>query len=210
MSPFPTTPRWQQRLKGYWFTDGLADSVTGAAFLAYALLQTLSLCCPAPYRPWSWAAAASLVVVIAAGRAIVTRLKWRITYPRTGYIAYPRTRRFSPRAAMLAAVIFALACFLPAGAVSTIALGAGVAAVLVFIALTFGLPRYGIYAAVALAATAASLYGLPRCTGWRLQALQNGLGIAAAVGFAMLAGGLLVFSRYVHAHPAPTEDARDL
>lgn len=84
----PSSERLSWRVKQYWFEDGLAEAVTGAGFLLLALVLALSTRWA---QPWSGALQALVIFAFVLGnRWVVQRLKWRITYPRTGYLAYPR------------------------------------------------------------------------------------------------------------------------
>jgi len=80
-----------QRIQRYWYVDGLAEigmgvlfSVIGLIYLAATRLSTPSL---------GWILIIGQVVVILSSAWLVGRgvraIKERLTYPRTGYIAYP-------------------------------------------------------------------------------------------------------------------------
>ncbi|GAP09087.1 hypothetical protein BECAL_00226 [Bellilinea caldifistulae] len=96
-SPLETA---QKRTRRYWYEDGLSEMAAGAVILLMALINlAIALLAPAGWK--GWLSAVGLPVMVIGGgvlaRLLVARLKERLTYPRTGYIRYPRpkpTRRF--------------------------------------------------------------------------------------------------------------------
>lgn len=95
----PQVRQAQQRAYRYWYEDGLIDILLGAFFLlvgASSLLPQLDL--PPTARTLIEGLRIGAIVVAAlALRRFVRALKQRITYPRTGYVAYrarPRVLRW--------------------------------------------------------------------------------------------------------------------
>lgn len=81
--------RAAKRARAYWLVDGLPEIVTGLSFLAAGLCIALPYILPAG-RGSAGALALPLVVAvfILGGRKFIKSIKERITYPRTGYVAY--------------------------------------------------------------------------------------------------------------------------
>lgn len=105
----------RQRTLQYWFNDGLSEIafaglclVLALYFLAQAVLPETSLL----YALLN----ASLILVIIGGTFLTRRLiqvmKARLTYPRTGYVAYPVKRSHWWASALLAMGIAVLVAFL--------------------------------------------------------------------------------------------------
>jgi hypothetical protein len=85
-----------QRTRRYWFTDGLAELVAGAAFLLLGLYFYLQAVLPADSLLLSLLQAGFVLVFIGSmflGKRVVRMLKDRLTYQRTGYVAYPPPER---------------------------------------------------------------------------------------------------------------------
>jgi hypothetical protein len=95
----------ERRTKQYFYNDGLTEIAVGIVLLMLGVYFFGSVALPAnsPVKTWLDAA---FVLVIFAGIFIVRRLvrflKFRITYPRTGYVSY-RKKEGGPRRRALAA-----------------------------------------------------------------------------------------------------------
>lgn len=96
-----------QRTNRYWYVDGLAEMGTGTLLALYGLFVLVASRIPA-----GWAAALLNGIgqplffiggTILMG-VIVRRLKERVTYPRTGYVAYRRRPRRAARALVMGLV----------------------------------------------------------------------------------------------------------
>lgn len=85
----------RQQAYQYWYEDGLSEILVGVLFLLIGLLLTLQGYLP-PHPLWTALSALALPLLIVGGvyafRWLTRRLKERITYPRTGYVAYRRER----------------------------------------------------------------------------------------------------------------------
>lgn len=81
----------QQRVRRYWFKDGIGEIMVGGLFLLLALYFSGHRWLPADsHAPIMLDG--SLVLVLILGifftRRLITLFKTRITYPRTGYVEY--------------------------------------------------------------------------------------------------------------------------
>jgi hypothetical protein len=82
----------------YWYVDGLSEIAGGVVMLLLALAFLIgALLEPSPGSSFYLAFGQPLIVLAGAlaARKMVARVKERLTYPRTGYVAYrqPRGRR---------------------------------------------------------------------------------------------------------------------
>ncbi len=198
-----------RRAVRYWFDDGLAEIGIGLLFLALAGLFAFEGLAPADSLAAS-IPALGLPLVIIGGMLVVglavRAAKERLTYPRTGYVAYPIA---GPARRVLAGVIgagvsLAIVWLLAARPNLQLALGAlqGVALAIVFLALSLrtGLVRLAMVGFVALGGgLAATSFGLGASFG---SALAFG-----ASGVTVLLGGALVLARYLRTTAPPTEGA---
>src|SRR5512138_969098 len=81
----------EQRIRRYWYTDGIGELIGGGMFillgLYFAIQQLLG-----QNSMVSGILQASLALLMIAGmfvsRRLINGLKARLTYPRTGYIEY--------------------------------------------------------------------------------------------------------------------------
>lgn len=106
----------EQRIKRYWYTDGIGELVGGGIFILmgvyFALQQYLG-----EASTLGGILQASLVLImiggVVMGRRLINALKARLTYPRTGYVEYRVNERGRKWRGILAAglglVIAALA-----------------------------------------------------------------------------------------------------
>ncbi|MCX8023887.1 MAG: hypothetical protein N3A60_01655 [Thermanaerothrix sp.] len=109
-SPQPPLEDWLRRPQRYWYADGLAEMSVGSLFLLIALTNLAAWLLPSGPGQSLLLAILQLLVIIGGvlgARALVRHLKERITYPRTGWVAY---RQPSPsRRWLLAGLSFTLA-----------------------------------------------------------------------------------------------------
>ncbi len=208
-SEFPSTERLSWRVKQYWFEDGLAEAVIGAGFLLLALVFALSTRWA---QPWSGVIRALVIFAFVLGnRWVVQRLKWRITYPRTGYLAYPRSDKATRMLWMLVAfvmgttVVFLGAVLLSRNQERAYIAGLTVVLVLLylFLAQRQAWTRGMFYAGVILLAGAVAVL-LLSSPFWR-EAVLQGCVHFALVGLAQIVGGLLTLRGYLRRHPSPVE-----
>jgi hypothetical protein len=188
-----------RRTAGYWYADGLVEIGTGLLFLLLAALFAVEGLAPAGSLPASFSAFGLPVIVVGgmvvAGLAL-RALKQRFTYPRTGYVAYPRTR---PIRKVLAAVIGGTVSLLlvlllmdrPAWLTALPALqGAAVAAVWFLMGYRTGVTRLAAHGLLALlAGVAASLAGWATWLGTSV--------VFGTIGLGSLVSGVFVLSHYL-------------
>ncbi len=197
-----------QRTYRYWYEDGLAEIGTGCLFILVALLFVVESIAPAgsPLRGISAFGLPLLVIGgMWVGRYAVRALKSRLTYPRTGYVAYRRAsggRRWSalPIAAGMGALVAVLFASAPASLAWLPLLdGLAVAFFCLFLGRKVGLTRFYVLAAVStLAGAALSLSGIGDVAGTAAY--------VAAMGVALAASGAFALRTYLAATQAPVED----
>jgi hypothetical protein len=185
--------------------DGLVDILFGTyfSFIGFSLS--------------SGAVAAFIVFPVILFPLLLRRLKERFTYPRTGYVSL---REGEPQAApwiilgsfvaglvVLVAVLIAKEIIAQPGQWYRwipLFFGVWMAGTFVALALRVGLVRYYVDAGLALAAGPASaLLPLPG-------KLANIALFFGAWGAVVLAWGVIVFLRFLHAYPLPTEGTGDV
>lgn len=182
--------RARRRSRRYWYEDGLAEIAFGAVFLSIGALFLAEALLPAETVPPNFSPLGLVVVVVGGGliaRWLVTLAKERLTYPRTGYVAYPRgggTRRRAATVAVGAAVAVAVGSLLALAPESVewipLIQGGLIGGALLFWGHWLGLGRFYILAVCSLAlGIAASLFGLGEVLG-------------SAAYFAGLGGGLVL------------------
>ena len=80
----------------YWYADGLPELAIGSIFLVVGLLFSGQAAVPAG-SPWKGLASLAFPILLVGGMLLTRRLvaaaKSRLTYPRTGYVAYPHPSR---------------------------------------------------------------------------------------------------------------------
>ncbi len=196
-----------QRTKRYWYDDGLSEMGAGAVFLAICLLFAFESRMPdgSPLRAIS---AFGLPVIVIAGGWLVGRAvraaKERISFPRTGYVAYrkPPVRR----RAIAMGVAFGIAVGLVAalaylGPLSTRWIpfldGLIIGSFMLYVAFGLGIPRF--YAQ----GVASVLFG----AGAVRYTTDVTLGTAlyfGATALVLLLSGLAVLKRYMSHTEPPT------
>lgn len=198
----------EQRVKRYWYTDGIGELIGGGMFVLLGVYFALQ-------EFWGSNSViggilqVSLILVMIGGmtisRWLVNTLKTRLTYPRTGYVEYQvderkmKTRRLW--VIILAFTISALTMIfvhLFQAFDSIVAVtGVGVGLILVILrAKSSGLARFYVLGAVSVVlGLALSISGLPN--GYSLGLFYGLMGL-----FFMLFGGLTL-RRYLEDNPLP-------
>lgn len=193
----------------YWYNDGLAEIGVGLLFLLVAAWFAVEGLAPAGSLPPSFSALGLPVIVVGGMIAfglLVRVIKQRLTYPRTGYVAYPRT---PPLRRWLAGVIggaisFLLVLFLAARPDWMTALpalqGTAIAAILLLLSLRSGVLRLAVEGLLALGA------------GLIVSVVGTGTSIGAALvfgttGVASLISGVFVLAHYLRTTTRPAEEA---
>ena len=200
----------EQRIKRYWFSDGIGELAGGGMFLLLAayfgIPQFLG-----ENNLLSVILQSSLVLVMVAGifvvRWLVTVLKTRLTYPRTGYIEYRVDKKHAIRIRTLAmafAMVIAFLMVLLARSIQIVdstVLVTGVVVGVVFVILrgkSYGVQRFYLLGAISVViGIALSFSGLPN--GYSLAAFYGLMGLGV-----MISGGWVLF-RYLKNNPLPTE-----
>lgn len=156
-----------QRARQYWYDDGLTEMATGCCFVAIGLLFLAEAFRVIP----PGVSSLGLIAVVAGGmwlsRRAIGIAKTKLTYPRTGYVRYPRRngRRRKALAGGVAGVMGALVASLFAtGPVSLTWIpaldGLIIGAFLLYLAYNLSLSRfYALAVASAIIGTGASLSG---------------------------------------------------
>lgn len=200
----------EQRVKRYWYSDGIAELASGGMFILLGIyfgtqgfLDEGSIV--------SIILQISLMLMMVGGifgvRWLVNTLKTRLTYPRTGYVEYrvnekdARVRRYVIAGV---AMIIAMASIMLVDYIrglDTMALVTGLLVGLIFIVLrgkSSGLKRFYVLGGLAIVlGVALSFSGLS-------QAYDLGL-FYGLLGVAILISGSLVLRRYLSEHPLPGE-----
>lgn len=198
----------------YWFEDGLAELGLGGFFLLLGLYFYLQTTLKNDFLLGLLAATFLLIFLggwYLTGR-FVRAAKEKITFPRTGYVAYKSNpKRHKPLRLALAMLVSAL---ISAGLIGLnaqrplgldllpAATGLGMAIVLGLIGFRTRLPRFYLPA----------LFGLLCGISLTLSGYENLFGIALlylACALVLGLSGTIVFSRYLRTHPAPSEASDD-
>ncbi|MFN2250957.1 MAG: hypothetical protein ACK2UL_03490 [Anaerolineae bacterium] len=153
-------------VKRYWYEDGLAEIGAGVIFLAVAALFAFESAQPEG-SPLSAISAIGLPIVVIGGIVVVgravTAAKRRLTYPRTGYVAYRKQPRRARTAAVLVATVVAvvLVAFIALSDTDLAAAalrwlpaldGLAIAAMYLYLGYALGIGRFVALAVVSLAA----------------------------------------------------------
>lgn len=206
----------EKQARRYWTEDGLPDLYLGFGMILYGALT------------W-WSARSGtglaelvrtvfLLTMIFAGRFILEKAKMRITYPRTGYVAYNDhfSRRELALRLVLAFFIASALALIMTYVFSSRGVSTGMTLINLLVPLGFGLIwamvayqqaslRFGIYALVATLSGLASIPFARSLPSTDQSAMLNGVPIMFVTGIAMLIGGALTLFTYLRRHPQPQE-----
>jgi hypothetical protein len=195
----------------YWYEDGFQDMAFGGFILLIALLFIAQAVTPAGSPLWLLWGIGGPVLLIGGGIVVgkvVKRLKERVTYPRTGYVAYAKPRGKSRwlrialvliiSAGVSAAIIIVEKNWLSI----TVILGFVYMATFSFLAYHLGLGRYVLLAVWCLA------------LGLALAPMALSLQLSGAIyhvgaGAAMVLAGWLTWRQYDQNAPKPQEAGDD-
>jgi len=205
----------EQRVKRYWYTDGIAELSSGGIFLLLGFyfasqeyLKENSLV--------SGLLQAGLVIVlvggIVGGRWLIKALKSQLTYPRTGYVEYrvnmQNIKQRRVIVAIVAALIASFSLIFSEWVVSYLDLTLALTGILVGLILIVlqgrqsGVGRFYIFGGVSiLLGLALAFSGLPN--GYSL-GLFYGL-----MGFVFAISGAIVLNQYLRENPMPVEGAHE-
>jgi hypothetical protein len=199
-----------RRPRQYWYADGLPEIAIGFIFLAVGLLFSWQAAVP-ERSPWKALASLGLPILIVGGlwvtRWLVGAAKARLTYPRTGFVAYPRPSRRRRVVTLLIGLL----------------LGAGVSALLVRVltaanldTLSFTFPLQGFFVGLLIAFIGQGLIRFYVVGGFTA---LLGIALAAAalpeepgsaifyglLGLALVTSGGITLWRYLQQNPLPEE-----
>lgn len=198
------------RTQRYWYVDGLGEITGGVTLLAIgginALLEWISR------MGWveglgSAALPVLIVAVIVGARVMLTELKERITYPRTGYIAYrpqpARKRSLRLAASALTAAFVGLATALAGKMLAAnlfyLAIGLLIAFVTLFKGAQLSLVRFYILAVLE--------FGLGCVLGVLNLPLETGLMVFLGLtGLGWILSGTWTLIRYLHSTQPASQD----
>lgn len=200
----------EQRVKRYWYEDGIAELASGGLFIVLGLyfaaqgffgeksLVNIIL-------------QISLMLVLIAGafgvRWVVNALKSRLTYPRTGYVEYRvnekgvKTRRYVVAGVAMIIAIASIVLIDYIRNLDSMALITGLLVGVIFIALrgrSSGLKRFYVLGGVAI------VLGVVLAFSKLGQAYNLGL-FYGLLGVAIVISGMLVLRRYLSENPLPAE-----
>jgi len=200
----------EQRVKRYWYTDGIAELAGGGMLLLIGLYFSGQELLPAGSTARTLLEA-SLALLLIGGvlvtRRLVNALKIRLTYPRTGYVDYGEGRKNTgSRRLLTGGIAAAVAALLVlagqwVGSFEWITAFTGLVFGLVFMILrarASGLARFYVLGGFCLVlGVGLSLSGLPM--GYSLGLLYG------LIGLASMLSGSIVLARYLRANPVPSE-----
>ena len=204
----PMRPTWVRQLEAYWVVDGLPDLLVGGVFLTVTGWQTLEVLYLSPPPLARFAFVAFVFFTVLGGRWLLQRLKWRLTYPRTGYLRPalpPRQRR------ILGLLVTGLGGLLVVAALSQIGfppllpglLSVFLTTAMLWLGWRYARPRYGLYAVAAFLGGVCSVVSLAHARGVAFLWLADGNAVFLSTGFAALLGGGVTLRVYLHRHPLP-------
>lgn len=200
----------EQRVKRYWYTDGIGELIGGGMFILlgiyFALQEALG-----QNSTLGGILQASLALVMIGGmfvsRRLINALKTRLTYPRTGYVEYQvDERHMKSRRIWVAALGFTISALTMVlvrlfDFFDSIVAVTGFAVALILIILrakSSGLARFYVLGAISLVlGLALSVSGLPN--GYSLGLFYGSMGVCF-----MLSGGWTL-RRYLDENPLPDE-----
>jgi hypothetical protein len=201
----------EQRVKRYWYEDGLAEMASGGIFILLGLYFSIQ----GLFVEGSLVSVllqSSLVLILIGGafgvRWLVNTLKTRMTYPRTGYVEYrvnekdAKVRRYVVAGVAMAIAIVSIVLFDYIRGLDTMALITGLLVGVIFIALrgkSSGLKRFYLLGGLAIMlGVALSFSGLS-------QAYNLGL-FYGLLGIVVMISGGLVLRRYLSENPLHSEN----
>ena len=200
--------RAEQRVRSYWYEDGIAEMATGGVFVLLGVYFGLQ-----GYfgegSPITTILQLGMALLIILGayfvRRIVASLKARLTYPRTGYVEYRvDTGNVPLRRIATAAIGFLVASLLfllyrTVHGLDIVVLATGVLVAFILVALRIqarGMQRFYLLGALSLVlGVLLSLAGLPEAYGLAL--------FYAGFGLVLLGSGAWALRRYLQHNPLP-------
>ncbi len=204
----------EQRVKRYWYSDGIAELSSGGMFVLLGLYFGIQ----GYYGEGSLVSVVlqvSLVLIMMGGifgvRWMVNLLKTRLTYPRTGYVEYRKNeqdlkqRRYVVAVMAMIIAIASVVLVKYINRLDSMVLITGVLVAIVFVVLrgkSSGVTRFYMMGGFSL------LLGI----GLSLGGLSDEYNLAlfyGLLGVVIMASGGLVLRRYLSENPMPAEGDND-
>lgn len=204
----------EQRVKRYWYSDGIAELSSGGMFVLLGLYFGIQ----GYYGEGSLVSVVlqvSLVLIMMGGifgvRWMVNLLKIRLTYPRTGYVEYRKNeqdlkqRRYVVAVTAMIIAIASVVLVKYINGLDSMVLITGVLVAIVFVALrgkSSGVTRFYMMGGFSL------LLGI----GLSLGGLSDEYNLAlfyGLLGVVIMVSGGLVLRRYLSENPMPAEGDND-
>ncbi|MBI5353061.1 MAG: hypothetical protein HZB50_10525 [Chloroflexi bacterium] len=204
------TSQVEQRVKRYWYSDGIGELMGGGMFFLLAVYFSLQQYLGDRSLVGGMLQAGFILFLIGGvfvGRRVINIVKTRITYPRTGYVEY---RTNNKNANLMRLLSFGVAMTVAMVSVFVVrrfdSIDAMVAVTGVLVAVIFTV-KQGLTSGVGrfyfLSATSLVLGGLLSMSGF---ARGYNLGLFyGLMGIALAISGGLTLRRYLQENPMPTE-----
>lgn len=206
-----------KRTRGYWYDDGLTEITMGGFFALIGAVVYFTLSVPSGSIVWLLVAVGLPLLVIGGsllGKWVVRDLKERLTYPRTGYVAYDNQRDASrgrwivPGFALLLVVAFFAFDFLTDDNVvdmsrlsMPLSEGLIMGMMFAYMGTRVGVGRFYVLAGLAaLLGVGAALAGLGDVLGTAV--------LFAGLGLAFVISGVAALVTYLRHNRAPGEDSQ--
>ena len=203
----------EQRVKRYWFKDGIGELAGGGLFLVIGLYFAGHEWMP-PNSLARTLLDSSLVIVLIGGifvtRWLINLLKIRLTYPRTGYVEYIPSQKYTrSRRILTAAIAMGVSMLLALfgqliGSFNWISAFTGLAVGVVFIMTKArgGEGRFYILGGLSIVLGVALAF-IELSESYSLGLFYGSMGVAA-----MISGGLTL-ARYLRENPMPKEESNE-
>ncbi len=188
----------------YFYEDGLVEMAVGLLFVAVGFLLLIWRSITSP-TPASMVLAIGLPALIIGGSFLIKRaireIKERVTYPRTGYVAYRRGEPARGRWLVIGlSLLLAIAAFFLPQTLGRMPamVGALLGVILVYLGYRVNVWRFYAVGAIAV------ILGFGLTFLGASDILGTGLTFIGA-GLALFAGGAMAFANYLHQHPKAEE-----
>lgn len=205
----------EQRVKRYWYTDGIGELIGGGMFILLGIFFTAQQYFGENSMLGGLLQAGLVLLLIGGmyiGRWLIKELKARLTYPRTGYVEYQvdqaNINRRRAIAAVVAILVAGLTMIFAQGMPSFLNLTLALTGIAVGLILIFaqgrgsGLERFYLLGGISFVlGIVLSLSGL--ADGYALGLFYGLMGLMFAVS------GGLVLRRYLQENPLPAEAERE-
>jgi len=204
----------EQRVKRYWYTDGIGELIGGGIFILLGIYFAAQQYLGENSLVGGLLQAGLVILLIggmAIGRWLIKALKSRLTYPRTGYVEYRVDRESTNKrrivVAVVAALVAAFSMVFAQRIASFLNLTLALTGILVGVILSFlqgrgsGLERFYVMGAISI------VLGIVLS----LSRLPDGYGLGlfySLMGFSFIVSGGLTLRRYLQENPLPAEAER--